>query len=1044
MRRRFSGLLLAVILAGAILPMRGQAQRQELVTIASGTTGAVDVAYPALAYDSQGNGWMVWEQAGLFGNRRDSEIMFSRQQGDGWSTPVPVAPDPRAWDHAPSLAIDGQDRVWVAWSRSTGTDDAVWVARWDRGRWSLPEEISLPGIASRFPALAGGPDGQIWAAWSGYVGNNYELFVRQWDGASWKAPVQLTRDSDAGMYDWAPRIAVGKDGSVWVAWPRHEAGGDVSIFAAHRAHGQWAAPERVSVPDGTPDDAVTLAVDPQGQPRVAWVGWDAAQRRSNLVATRRTAGGWAAEQRIPGAEIAGAVHDPAMAIDGQGTVHLAWSTGRAIAYSRQSGSGWSAPRGISATTGAASTFAALALDHAGRAAVAWSDGQATLRVSPLEAIRFRPLAPVTIAATAMRPATVVGRLVAFGDSITYGGYNAPDTYPVLLEQRIDDHVYPSEVINEGVPGEWTSEGLERLGSTLNRWTPQYVLVMEGTNDITHYKSSTPTRVTVNLKSDMDLAKSMSVKGILATIPPRSDDKGDETEETNRSIRGLASEHHYLLADQWNAITAYPNWQNYLQYFVHPYGPLMEVVANTWYDTFLTLSWINEDTVAPSSTVVALPATSEGPVINASWAGTDTGNSGGNQLGTGVSVYDIQVRDGPSGSWTDWLTNTSAVSGDFTGQYGHTYYFRSRAQDRAGNWESYNGDQADTYTLVTDATPPISSMIPLSPFKQTAFTVQWSGSDSLSGIARYDVQYRVGPGGTWQDWLTNTTTTQATFGPQSPVSLTGNQTYYFRVRAHDNAGNVETYPAGDGDTHTTIAEYGFSGHVYGNRGLPLFGADVEASGNALNVGKSDYDGYYEVYTPSSGDYIVTPTQDYAGTLPELPAITVSSIVTGVDFIMPPLQNDVNNGGFEAGLNGWLAGGVISPAVTTTVHSGQFALLLGAGSGAGESSVSQSPWRPQDLTDPTLSFLYRSAGTGPGDLSVALIGDTGQVTYTLPLTATDWTHYWLDLSDFDGQDLTIRFSLQREGSADPRHAWIDEVSLGPAMPGPSRLYLPVVIR
>ena len=1046
MHRKLSALLLAVILAGAILPMRGQAQRQEFATITSGTSGDVDVAYPALAYDSNGGGWMVWEQSGAFGSRRASEIMVSRQQDDGWSAPLPVTSDPPAWNHAPSLAIDGRDRVWVAWSRSTGTDDAVWVTRWDDGRWSSPEEISLPGVVSRFPSLASGPNGQIWAAWSGYVENNYELFVRQWDGAAWKAPVQLTHDSGAGMYDWAPCIAVGDGGSVWVAWPRHEAGGDDSIFVAHRAYGQWTVAERVSAPDGAPDDAVTLAIGPQGQPWIAWVGWDAARRRSNLVVTHRSNDGWTAEQQIPGAETAGAVHDPAIAIDGQGTVHLAWSAGRNIAYSRQTEAGWSAPLGIAAATRATPTFATLALDHAGRAIVAWSDAQGTLRASPLEAVRLQTLAPATTGPTitTMRPATVVGRLVAFGDSITYGGYNAPDTYPALLEQRIDDHVYPSEVINEGVPGEWTAEGLARLESTLNRWAPQYVLIMEGTNDITHYKSNTPTRVTVNLKSDMDLAKSLSVKGILDTIPPRSDDKGDETEETNYSIRGLANDHHYLLADQWTAISAYPNWQNYLQYFVHPYGPLMEVVANTWYDTFLTLSWINEDTVPPSSTVVALPATSEGPVINVSWAGTDTGNAGSNQLGTGISVYDLQVRDGPSGSWSDWLTNTSAVAGDFTGQYGHTYYFRSRAQDRAGNWESYAGDQADTYTTVTDNTPPNSNVLPLSPFKQTAFTVQWSGSDSLSGIAGYDVQYRVGPGGTWQDWLTNTTATQATFGPLSPVSLAGNQTYYFRVRARDNASNVETYPTGDGDTHTTIAEYGFSGHVYGNRGLPLFGADVEASGDALNVGTSDYDGYYEVYTASSGDYIVTPTQDYAGELPALPAITVSSIVTGVDFVMPPLQNDVSNGGFEAGLTGWLASGVISPVVTTTAHSGQFALWLGAGSGAGDSSASQSPWRPQDLTDPTLSFLYRSAGAGPGDLSVALIGDTDQVTYTLPLTATNWTHRWFDLSGFDGQNLTIRFSLRREESADPLQAWIDEVSLGPAMAGPSRLYLPVVIR
>jgi hypothetical protein len=66
-----------------------------------------------------------------------------------------------------------------------------------------------------------------------------------------------------------------------------------------------------------------------------------------------------------------------------------------------------------------------------------------------------------------------------------------------------------------------------------------------------------------------------------------------------------------------------------------------------------------------------------------------------------------------------------------------------------------------------------------------------------------VQYRVGSGGAWTDWLSDTSLTQETFSPFDPVPLIGEQTYYFRCRARDNAGNVEPYPAGDGDTQTTV-------------------------------------------------------------------------------------------------------------------------------------------------------------------------------------------------------------------------------------------------
>jgi len=82
---------------------------------------------------------------------------------------------------------------------------------------------------------------------------------------------------------------------------------------------------------------------------------------------------------------------------------------------------------------------------------------------------------------------------------------------------------------------------------------------------------------------------------------------------------------------------------------------------------------------PTSIVHALPEITYTPTFTVTWEGQDSG--------AGVWLYDVQVRDG-EGEW-DYLQHSTAVaSSQFTGQHGHTYYFRARATDRVGNWSAW--------------------------------------------------------------------------------------------------------------------------------------------------------------------------------------------------------------------------------------------------------------------------------------------------------------------------------------------------------------------
>lgn len=66
--------------------------------------------------------------------------------------------------------------------------------------------------------------------------------------------------------------------------------------------------------------------------------------------------------------------------------------------------------------------------------------------------------------------------------------------------------------------------------------------------------------------------------------------------------------------------------------------------------------------------------------------------------SGIESYDIQYRDGGNGTWTVLLAGTTDTHTRFVGVEDHTYYFRVRATDQAGNQSAYATDGDVQYTV----------------------------------------------------------------------------------------------------------------------------------------------------------------------------------------------------------------------------------------------------------------------------------------------------------------------------------------------------------
>ncbi len=341
---------------------------------------------------------------------------------------------------------------------------------------------------------------------------------------------------------------------------------------------------------------------------------------------------------------------------------------------------------------------------------------------------------------------------------------------------------------------------------------------------------------------------------------------------------------------------------------------------------------------------------------------------------------------------------------------------------AGCTKRYSDQPGAPYILVERINTDVSSRVNTLPelTTQNPFPVSWSRLDQVGGSATYDIQYRMGKDGQWQDWLTDTALATANFGPAQ-----GGKTYYFRSRAK-MAGVVEPYPDGDGDTFTTLKLL-LTGRVVDNRGRPVTQATVAAatpSVSAASVARTDGQGSFSLELPSNGTYQVAVSKQGFGALPPK-AIGVTTSLS-YDFALPPADNVVQNWGLESGLAGWVTSGTV---VTQTFrHTGDWGATISK-----NGIISQTVTVPAGNGQGTMSFFYRTPSLTSGDRLEVLVAGSKTVSYVFPLSNNTWQQGWVDTSSFQGR-VEIRFRYTGAGDL-----WLDEVSLGSS---PYWTYLPLI--
>ncbi|MBU0944954.1 MAG: SGNH/GDSL hydrolase family protein [Proteobacteria bacterium] len=202
-------------------------------------------------------------------------------------------------------------------------------------------------------------------------------------------------------------------------------------------------------------------------------------------------------------------------------------------------------------------------------------------------------------------------IIGFGDSLTEGCGNEISTcgvscrlgddcydYENNLQSLLDQHAYDFTVNNFGYGGETTADALSypyRFYSVLSNACnndAEYILIMEGTNDLLHYANGLD--VKFNLGVMIDKSRERGLIPLLATIPPDPEPEHDykDVPLMNQYIKELAEEKGVVLVDLYTALSPY--WNIYTDPracygdLTHPNRSGFEAMGSLWYKNLSTL------------------------------------------------------------------------------------------------------------------------------------------------------------------------------------------------------------------------------------------------------------------------------------------------------------------------------------------------------------------------------------------------------------------------------------------------------------------------
>jgi hypothetical protein len=243
--------------------------------------------------------------------------------------PTPLPPESPETSPHPGVAIDPDDVIHLAWAdTSSGIWDIYYALSTDGGdTFSEPIQINAEATSAvrGHPTLAVGSDGRVHVAWEEMRDGDWDIYYAHLEsGGSFSAPIQDSDDA-TGTDQTRPAIAVERDGTVHLAWQDSRAG-NWDIYYARSTDGAASFEANLRVNEETRGQQVdpAIGVDGQGRVHVAWaddrsVAWAVYHARSEGEGFLRG--------RVVGSGLMSDLSNslPSLAVGQDDSVHIAWA-----------------------------------------------------------------------------------------------------------------------------------------------------------------------------------------------------------------------------------------------------------------------------------------------------------------------------------------------------------------------------------------------------------------------------------------------------------------------------------------------------------------------------------------------------------------------------------------------------------------------------------------------------------------------------------------------------------------------------------------------